>query len=255
MMTTMWRAVTVVLASLPCVVFAHRASQELPAAATRQLAESLAAAASHPRHVWRDVPSMNADGTVNGYIEITRGDRRKYEFDMSRNDRAIDRVIPEAIGGFPVNYGFVPQTVSYDGDPFDILVLGPALRAGGIVQGVVVGLMFMEDEKGPDSKIVLSPIAPDGRARFALTDSVRKTLADYFNGYKRLEPGKFSRVPGWGTIDEARELVVTTHAFFRECPAYAGTACRLQGDVDAVTPRKRLSTLDRNRPRSITLPE
>ena len=48
---------------------------------------------------------------------------------MSTNERAIDRIIPKAIGGYPVNYGFVPQTVSYDGDPFDVLVLGPPCRA------------------------------------------------------------------------------------------------------------------------------
>src|SRR5690349_10886064 len=79
----------------------------LPAAAATQLRRSLDAAAPHARHIWRDSPAMNADGTVNGYIEIPRGERRKYEFDMSANARAIDRVIPEQVGGYPVNYGFV----------------------------------------------------------------------------------------------------------------------------------------------------
>ena len=77
---------------------------------------------------------------------------------MGANVRAVDRVIPQAIGGYPINYGFVPQTVSYDGDPFDALVLGPPLPGGSIVSGIIVGLMFMEDEKGLDSKVVLSPI-------------------------------------------------------------------------------------------------
>ena len=63
--------------------------------------------------IWRDTPPTNADGTVNAYIEIARGDRRKWEFDMRANARAIDRMMPEEVGGYPVNYGFVPQTVSY----------------------------------------------------------------------------------------------------------------------------------------------
>jgi hypothetical protein len=54
---------------------------------------SLEAAAGHARHIWRDTPPLNDDGTVNAYIEISRGDRRKWKFDMRANARAIDRVI------------------------------------------------------------------------------------------------------------------------------------------------------------------
>ena len=220
------RGVAVVLL-VPCVGFAQHVPRELPAAAGEQLARSLAAAAPHQQHLWRDVPPTNPDGTVNGYIEISRGDRRKYEFDMSRNTRGIDRVISKQVGGYPVNYGFVPQTVSYDGDPFDILVLGPPLPGGEVVRGVIVGLMYMEDEKGLDSKVVLSPIAADGRPRYDLTPGIREQIADYFRRYKQGEPGKFSKVPGWGTVTEGRDLVTTTHAFFRECRRVAGSVCRV----------------------------
>jgi inorganic pyrophosphatase len=199
----------------------------LPPAATTQLSASLAAAASHPRHTWRDTPPFADDGTVNAYVEISRGDRRKWELDMRTNARAIDRVMSDAIGGYPVNYGFVPQTVSYDGDPFDVLVLGPPLPGGAIVRGVIVGLMHMEDEKGLDSKVVLSPMGEDGRARYALTDADRDEIGDYFRRYKRDEPGKFSRVPGWGSIAEGRAHVTTTHAFFLRCRMHAGLPCRL----------------------------
>ena len=218
------------VAIAPCVLLAQHAPKELPAPATRHLARSLAAAEPHAHHTWRDSPPMNADGTVNGYIEIARGDRRKYEFDMSRNARAIDRVIPEQVGGYPVNYGFVPQTVSYDGDPFDVLVLGPALSGGEIVRGAIVGRMYMEDEKGLDSKVVLSPLGPDGRVRFELTGPIREEIADYFRRYKRHDTGKFSTVPGWGTVDEGREFVATTHAFFRECPKSVNAACTIGRD-------------------------
>jgi hypothetical protein len=149
----------VAIVVLPCGLAAQSRQPQLdvlPAAGTTQLSASLDAATGHSRHTWRDTPPVNNDGTVNAYIEISRGDRDKWEFDMRANARAIDRVISEDIGGYPVNYGFVPQTVSYDGDPFDVLVLGPPLPGGEFARGVIVRLMYMEDEKGIDSKVVLS---------------------------------------------------------------------------------------------------
>ena len=175
----------------------------------------------------RDTSPLNDDGTVNAYIEIARGDRQKWEFNMRSNERAIDRVMPEAIGGYPVNYGFVPQTVSYDGDPFDALVLGPPIPGGRVVRGAIVGLMSMEDEKGLDSKVVLSLTGPDGRPRHQLTDRDRQDIGDYFRRYKKHEPGKFSKVPGWGPLADGLVYVTTTHAFFHECRTLSGTACRV----------------------------
>jgi inorganic pyrophosphatase len=204
------------------------APAELPAAATGQLVESLAASKAHASHVWRDTPAINHDGTINGYVEITRGDRRKWEFNMESNQRAIDRVIALKIGGYPVNYGFVPQTISYDGDPFDILVLGPPLAGGSLVRGIIVGLMLMEDEKGLDSKVVVSVAGTDGTPRDALTRSEQRRIGDYFNRYKRDEPGMFSRVPGWGSVADGLAFVKTTHAFFLQCRERAGRACRVQ---------------------------
>jgi inorganic pyrophosphatase len=218
------------LALLPVMLLgqeATRISNELPAAAVSQLARSLAASKPHATHVWRDRPPLNADGTVNAYIEISRGDRRKWEFDMDANARAIDRIMPDEIGGYPVNYGFVPQTVSYDGDPFDALVLGPPIRGGRLVRGTIVGLMFMEDEKGPDAKVVVSITGRDGRPRHTLTDRERRDFSDYFRTYKLHEPGKFSTVPGWGSIADGLAHVTTTHTFFRECRQPSGTPCRV----------------------------
>jgi inorganic pyrophosphatase len=136
-------------------------------------------------------------------------------------------MIPVAIGGYPVNYGFVPQTVSYDGDPFDALVLGPPLDGGEIVRGVAVGLMLMEDEKGLDSKVVLSRTNAAGQPMHALTAAIQNEIADYFRRYKSLEPGAFSKVPGWGTASRGLEFVKTTHTFFEKCRGRAGVACSL----------------------------
>jgi inorganic pyrophosphatase len=201
----------------------------LPEGATTKLASSLDAAAAHQTHLWRDTPATNADGTVNAYIEIAQGDRRKWELDMRTNARAVDRVIPESVGGYPVNYGFVPQTVSYDGDPFDALVLGPPIEGGEAVRGVIVGLMQMRDEKGLDSKVVLSRVGPDGRPLHALTGAERQRMADYFNRYKRHEAstGAFAEVPGWGTADDGRAFVRVTHAFFEQCRRRAGQSCQV----------------------------
>jgi inorganic pyrophosphatase len=201
--------------------------RELPPPAVVQLARSLEEASRHRRHVWRDIPPFNADGTINAYIEIPRGDRRKWEFDMRANARAIDRVMPVEVGGYPVNYGFVPQTIAPDGDPFDALVLGPPLRGGRIVPGVIVGLMHMADEKGPDSKVVLSEGGPRGAAGQALTPADQDRIASYFRRYKQHETGKFSAVPGWASAADGRAHVEATHAFFRECRDVTGSPCRL----------------------------
>jgi inorganic pyrophosphatase len=221
-----WMCVTV---AAPCIMIGQSPTQipnELPALATTQLTRSLTAANAFRTHVWRDTPSMNDDGTVNSYVEISRGDRRKWEFRMAANERAIDRVIPEQIGGYPVNYGFVPQTISYDGDPFDVLVLGPPIEGGRLVRGIIVGLMFMEDEKGYDAKVVVSRGA-DNRPDHQLTERDRQDIGDYFQRYKRLESGRFSRVPGWGSVDEGLALVRVTHAFFQECRQVSQSTCRV----------------------------
>ena len=206
-----------------------RAPATLPAQASTQLSRSLEGAARHRSHVWRDTPPLNDDGTVNGYVEISRGDRRKWEFDMGANRRAIDRTIPAEIGGYPVNYGFVPQTVSYDGDPFDVLVLGPAIEGGSLVRGVIVGLMHMEDEKGLDSKVVIAPAGKDGQPRYSLTAAERHRIGGYFDRYKAHETGKFSNVPGWGGAAEGLSYVTTTHAFFTTCRGHEEYSCTLAG--------------------------
>ena len=200
----------------------------LPASATSALVAGLEAAAAHANHVWRDTAPTNPDGTVNAYVEIARGDRRKWEFRIGANARAIDRMIPADIGGYPVNYGFVPQTVSYDGDPFDALVLGPPLPDGRLVRGVIVGVMFMEDEKGLDSKVVLSRTDANGRPLHALTSQVQREIGDYFKRYKQHQPGAFSKVPGWGTPVEGLAYITTTHAFFRECRQQKRTSCTIR---------------------------
>lgn len=189
----------------------------LPAPASIKLNASLEAAKPHATHLWRDTTPINADGTINGYIEIARGDLRKWEFNIAKHERAIDRMIPKDVGGYPINYGIVPQTVSFDGDPFDILVLGPPIEGGTFVRGLPVGLMLMEDDHIVDSKVVVSPVDASGRPLYELTDAVRDEVGSYFNRYKRHIPGASTRVPGWESKENGVALVRLTHAFFLEC--------------------------------------
>ena len=203
------------------------APEELPAAATTKLISSLAAASAHKAHVWRDTRPWNDDGTINGYIEIAQGDRRKWELDIGKNARAIDRMIPESLGGYPINYGIVPQTVSYDGDPFDILVLGPPIEGGKSVRGLPVGVMVMEDDHILDSKVVVTPIDAQGRPLYQLTEPIKQQLTDFFNRYKLHIQGASTRVPGFGTREDGMALVRQTHAFFQQCRDRAGSSCRI----------------------------
>jgi inorganic pyrophosphatase len=179
------------------------------------LRDSLKAAAAHRQHRWRDTPPLDG-ALVNAIVEIPLGERRKFEFDMAKNAPAVDRVMPENVGGYPVNYGIVPQTVSYDGDPFDVLVLGPAIPSGQMVKGAIVGLMHMEDETGLDSKVVISRVGGDGQPLHPLSGAAKQRIADYFNRYKRDDddPKTFATVPGWGTAGEGLAFVRATHAFF-----------------------------------------
>lgn len=226
-MIAMMKLMTFVCGVMVTAQSAGTPPRVLPAEAAANLTRSVQAARAHASHVWRDTVPVNADGTVNGYIEIPKGERTKWEFSMDDNGRRMDRVMPESLGGYPVNYGFVPQTISYDGDPFDILVLGPPLPGGQLIRGRIVGIMYMEDEKGLDSKVVVVPDESTFAGTTAVPDGDQKVIGDFFARYKAHEPGKFSKVPGWGNAAEGLAFVQTTHAFFRSCGTAAG-ACTLK---------------------------
>ena len=184
-----------------------------PAGLGRRVVAYLDAAKKHAQHPWRDVSPHNADGTINGYIEIPRGESQKWEFRIPLNRREVDRVIPPELGGYPINYGFLPQTVSYDGDPADVLVLGPALDGGTVVRGRIVGLMEMTDTGDLDSKVIISPLDAQGRPTHELTEDDRRGMTQFFDTYKRHE-GKPTKVTGWGDPEAARAFLDKTAGFF-----------------------------------------
>jgi inorganic pyrophosphatase len=191
-------------AQAPCPPAAEPPQRLSPAARTK-LAQSFEKSRAHARHLWRDGAPVNADGTVNVYVEIERGSSNKWEYDMAQNRRVLDRTVPASLGGYPVGYGFVPGTIGADGDPFDGLVIGPA-EAGEVVRGYLLGFMHMTDEKGSDGKVVIAtgPRAAQGRA--LLNDGEKARIAAFFNRYKAEDddPESFACVPGWADPAEAR---------------------------------------------------
>jgi inorganic pyrophosphatase len=173
----------------------------------------LEASKGHERNVWRDLEPLNADGTVNGYIEIPHGESTKWEFSIALNRREIDRHIPPELGGYPVNYGFLPRTISYDGDPADVLFLGPPLTGGEVVKGRIVGVMHMVDDGDLDSKVVASPLEAGGAAPHTLEPAIRERLERFFNTYKNHD-GKVTKITGWGDTADARAFIEATSRFF-----------------------------------------
>ena len=184
-----------------------------PAGIKEKVVAYLAAAKPHAEHPWRDLAPLNADGTVNGYIEIPRGESTKWEFRIPLNRRDVDRMIPPELGGYPINYGFLPQTVSYDGDPADVLVAGPPIAGGTVVRGRILGLMRMTDTGDLDSKVVISPLDTNGQPTQTLEAADRERMARFFDTYKNHD-GKATKVTGWGDADEALAFLKHTAGFF-----------------------------------------
>ncbi len=157
---------------------------------------------------------------INVVIEIPMGSKNKYEYDIELGAIILDRVLHGPLR-FPVNYGFVPQTWSEDEDTLDILVFSSTeLHPYTVVKCKVVGVFKMKDEKGIDYKIVAVP-KKDPIWNFVekiedLPKFWRKEVEFFFRRYKELEKGKWSEVEGWGTKEEALDLLKKYHQRFKE---------------------------------------
>jgi inorganic pyrophosphatase len=195
----------------------------LPAEQRAALREAVRATANFAEHTWRDTAPINDDGTINAYVEIPRDGRIKWEYDIASNARVVDRTLHDSIDGYPTNYGYLPASFAFDGDPYDVLVLGPRLRGGDIALGQIVGIMYMDDEQGADPKLVISPVDEQGNAAFELTDAERARIGRWFDDYKKPEAaqGKWSKVQGWGDADEGHRSVEITTGFFDDAVAAA----------------------------------
>ncbi len=158
--------------------------------------------------------------TVNVIIEIPRGSQNKYEYDHETNTMYLDRHLVVSMG-YPAEYGFIPDTLSGDGDPLDVLVLTQfPTFPGCLIKARILGMVNMSDEKGEDFKLLAVP-AYDKAWRDALDiDDVPKAdkdrIAHFFTVYKDLDEGKWSKVENWvGREAALAELAKSVERFTR----------------------------------------
>ncbi|MDO7252765.1 inorganic diphosphatase [Helicobacter cappadocius] len=159
------------------------------------------------------IPVGENPDKINAVIEIPYGSNIKYEIDKDSGAVVVDRIMYSAMF-YPANYGFVPNTLSDDGDPADILVLNEyPLQAGSVIKVRLIGVLIMEDESGMDEKLLavpLSKIDPRYDHIKELSDLPKITLdriKNFFETYKMLEPNKWVKVKGFQGKAEAQVIL------------------------------------------------
>lgn len=150
---------------------------------------------------------------LNVVIEIPYGSNIKYEIDKDSGAVVVDRVMYSAMF-YPANYGFVPNTLSDDGDPADVLVINEyPLQAGSVIKARLIGVLIMEDEGGLDEKLIAVPISkidPRYDRIKSLEDLPQITLdriKNFFETYKMLEPNKWVKVKEYKDLNVAKEIL------------------------------------------------
>jgi inorganic pyrophosphatase len=142
---------------------------------------------------------------INVVVEIPQGGPIKYELDHASGALFVDRFLGTAMV-YPGNYGFVPQTLAADGDPLDVLIIGPGpVLPGAVVPCRPIGALLMEDEQGHDDKIIAAPLGSASLAE--LPPAIRDQIVHFFEHYKDLEPGKWVKIGGWADAAEAARLI------------------------------------------------
>ena len=157
---------------------------------------------------------INPPDDVNVVVEVQiGGEPIKYEMDKAAGTLFVDRFLYTPMR-YPGNYGFVPHTLSEDGDPIDVLVANTRpIVPGAVINVRPVGVLKMQDDGGGDEKIIAVP-SPRLTKRYVnvvnYTDLPTITLDQiqhFFEHYKDLEPGKWVKVAGWGDAEEARAMI------------------------------------------------
>lgn len=156
----------------------------------------------------------NPPEDVNVVVEVPLGGEPiKYEIDKASGAMFVDRFLYTSMR-YPCNYGFIPHTLSLDGDPIDVMVVGNrALVPGCVVRAKPVGVLMMEDDKGQDEKILAVPHVALTRyyekvdCYTDLPDILVERIVHFFEHYKDLEPNKWVKVDGLQNAARARELI------------------------------------------------
>ncbi len=156
----------------------------------------------------------DAPWDINVIIEIPlQGPPIKYEIDKDSGALFVDRFLQTAMH-YPCNYGFVPHTLSGDGDPVDVLVLSRLpVAVGSVIRSRPIGVLYMEDESGVDEKILavphtkLHPYYATITNHTDIPESDLKQIEHFFAHYKDLEKGKWVKVLGWGDATAAAQAI------------------------------------------------
>lgn len=156
----------------------------------------------------------NLPDDINVIIEIpSHSDPVKYEVDKETGALFVDRFMNTAMF-YPCNYGYIPHTLSDDGDPVDVLVMSPyALISGSVVQCRPVGMLKMTDESGEDAKILAVPhdtMYDDIKDIGDVSPRKLAKLAHFFEHYKDLEKNKWVKIDGWLGIEEAKAEIMSS---------------------------------------------
>lgn len=157
----------------------------------------------------------NPPDDINVIIEVpVGGEPIKYELDKASGTLIVDRFLYTPMR-YPGNYGFVPHTLSADGDPIDVLVCNTrAIVPGAVINCRPVGVLVMEDDGGGDEKLIAVPSHKltkryDKIKTYSdLPDITIQQIQHFFQHYKDLEPGKWVKIHHWGGADEASRLIV-----------------------------------------------
>lgn len=157
----------------------------------------------------------NPPEDINVIIEVpVGGEPVKYEMDKASGTLFVDRFLYTPMR-YPGNYGFVPHTLSADGDPIDVLVCNTrAIVPGAVINCRPVGVLVMEDEAGGDEKIIAVPSTKITRRYESvktvldLPEITRQQIQHFFEHYKDLEPGKWVKMKDWGDAATARRMIV-----------------------------------------------
>ncbi len=157
----------------------------------------------------------NPPKEVNVIVEVPiGGEPIKYEMDKEAGTMVVDRFLYTSMR-YPGNYGFIPHTLSEDGDPVDVLIVSQrTLVPGAVIACRPVGVMKMEDEAGGDEKVVAVPVSRITQRYDKVHDVTDlpeiqvKQIEHFFTHYKDLESGKWAETMGWGGHDEAERMIV-----------------------------------------------
>ena len=172
----------------------------------------------------------NPPHDINVIVEVpVGGEPIKYEMDKASGTLFVDRFLYTPMH-YPGNYGFVPHTLSSDGDPIDVLVCNHrAIVPGAVLNCRPVGVLVMEDDGGGDEKVIAVPSSKLTRRYekvqnyFDLPEITVRQIEHFFAHYKDLEPGKWVRIERWGDDAEAKRMISDAIARARQHGTARGT--------------------------------